>query len=150
MSIRMKTFDSILKETRLMTTSIMNFRLFFVHSTWVSLAFAIIFTNAVSATPPKPQNSSSSVEVPDYLNPNPNPLQSNLDNVQTSSVALNQAREALNLARLRFQAGVGTQTEVINAENDLTTAEGNRVTAILNYNIALANLQRSVTYRASR
>lgn len=29
-------------------------------------------------------------------------LQSNLDNVQTSSVALNQAREALNLARLRF------------------------------------------------
>ncbi|MEH1937328.1 MAG: TolC family protein [Nostoc sp.] len=77
-------------------------------------------------------------------------LQSNLNNVQTSSVALNQAREALDLARLRFQAGVGTQTEVIAAESDLTTAEGNRVTAILNYNIALANLQISVTYRASR
>jgi len=147
----MKTFNSIFKETQLMTTSIINFSLFFVHSTWVSLAFAVLFPNAASAaTPPKPQNSLSSVEVPDYLNPNPNPLQSNLDNVQTSSVALNQAREALNLARLRFQAGVGTQTEVINAENDLTTAEGNRVTAILNYNIALANLQRSVTYRASR
>lgn len=147
----MKTFNSIFKETQLMTTSIINFSLFFVHSTWVSLAFAVLFPNAASAaTPPKLQNSSSSVEVPDYLNPNPNPLQSNLDNVQTSSVALNQAREALNLARLRFQAGVGTQTEVINAENDLTTAEGNRVTAILNYNIALANLQRSVTYRASR
>jgi outer membrane protein TolC len=70
--------------------------------------------------------------------------------VQTSSVALNQAREALNLARLRFQAGVGTQTEVIAAENDLTRAEGNRVTAILDYNRALANLQRSVTSRASR
>ena len=77
-------------------------------------------------------------------------LQSNLDNVQTSSVALNQAREAVNLARLRFQAGVGTQTEVIDAENDLTRAEGNRVTAILDYNRALANLQRSVTSRASR
>ncbi|MEA5604386.1 TolC family protein [Nostoc sp. UHCC 0252] len=77
-------------------------------------------------------------------------LQSNLNNVQTSSVALNQAREALNLARLRFQAGVGTQTEVIAAENDLTRAEGNRVTAILDYNRALANLQRSVTSRASR
>ncbi|MEH1889031.1 MAG: TolC family protein [Nostoc sp.] len=77
-------------------------------------------------------------------------LQSNLDNVQTSSVALNQAREAVNLARLRFQAGVGTQTEVIDAENDLTTAEGNRVTAILDYNRALANLQRSVTFRGSR
>ncbi|MEA5623307.1 TolC family protein [Nostoc sp. UHCC 0251] len=77
-------------------------------------------------------------------------LQSNLNNVQTSSVALNQAREALNLARLRFQAGVGTQTEVIDAENDLTRAEGNRVTAILDYNRALANLQRSVTSRPSR
>ncbi|MEH2012286.1 TolC family protein [Nostoc sp.] len=77
-------------------------------------------------------------------------LQSNLDNVQTSSVALNQAREAVNLARLRFQAGVGTQTEVIDAENDLTRAEGNRVAAILDYNRALANLQRSVTFRGSR
>ncbi|BAZ48658.1 outer membrane efflux protein [Nostoc sp. NIES-4103] len=77
-------------------------------------------------------------------------LQSNLNNVQTSSVALNQAREALTLARLRFQAGVGTQTDVISAENDLTRAEGNRVTAILNYNRALTNLQRSVSSRASR
>ncbi|MEH2067289.1 MAG: TolC family protein [Nostoc sp.] len=77
-------------------------------------------------------------------------LQANLNNVQTSSVALNQATQALELARLRFQAGVGTQTEVIDAENDLTRAQGNRVTAILDYNRALANLQRSVTSRASR
>lgn len=77
-------------------------------------------------------------------------LQSNLDNVQTSSIAIEQAREALNIARIRFQAGVGTQTEVIDAENDLTTAEGNRVNAILDYNRALANLQRSVTSRGAR
>ncbi|MBD2438024.1 TolC family protein [Nostoc sp. FACHB-110] len=74
-------------------------------------------------------------------------LQSNLNNVQTSSIALEQAREALNIARIRFQAGVGTQTDVIAAENDLTRTEGNRVTAILDYNRALANLQRSVTPR---
>ncbi|MBD2299615.1 TolC family protein [Nostoc sp. FACHB-190] len=77
-------------------------------------------------------------------------LRSNLDNVQTSAVGLEQAREALNIARIRYQAGVGTQTEVIEAENDLTRAEGNRVTAILNYNRALANLQRAVSARASR
>ncbi|BAZ02204.1 outer membrane efflux protein [Tolypothrix tenuis PCC 7101] len=77
-------------------------------------------------------------------------LQSNLENVQTSTLALSQAREALQIARLRFQAGVGTQTEVIAAENDLTRAEGNRVTAILDYNRALASLQRSVTSRATR
>lgn len=72
-------------------------------------------------------------------------LQSNLENIQTASVALEQAREALRLARLRFQAGVGTQTDVINAENDLTNAEGNRVTAILDYNRALASLQRAIS-----
>ncbi|MBW4667462.1 MAG: TolC family protein [Cyanomargarita calcarea GSE-NOS-MK-12-04C] len=76
--------------------------------------------------------------------------QSSLENVQTSNTALEQARESLRLARLRFQAGVGTQTDVINAENALTRAEGNRVTAILNYNRALANLQRYVTSRSSR
>ncbi len=76
--------------------------------------------------------------------------QSSLENVQTSNTALEQARESLRLARLRFQAGVGTQTDVINAENALTRAEGNRVTAILSYNRALANLQRYVTSRSSR
>lgn len=75
---------------------------------------------------------------------------SNLENVQTANAALEQAREALRLARLRFQAGVGTQTDVINSENDLTRAEGNRVTAILEYNRALARLQRAVTSRAFR
>jgi OMF family outer membrane factor len=73
--------------------------------------------------------------------------QSNLNNVQTANTALEQAREALRLARLRFQAGVGTQTDVINSENDLTRAEGNRVQAILDYNRALARLQRAVTAR---
>ncbi|MBD2355271.1 TolC family protein [Tolypothrix sp. FACHB-123] len=76
--------------------------------------------------------------------------QSNLENVQTANTALEQAREALRLARLRFQAGVGTQTDVINSENDLTRAEGNRIRAILDYNRALAELQRSVTSRAFR
>ncbi|MFH7027859.1 MAG: TolC family protein [Heteroscytonema crispum UTEX LB 1556] len=77
-------------------------------------------------------------------------LQSNLQNVQTANAALDQAREALRLARLRFQAGVGTQTDVINSETDLTRSEGNRVRAILDYNRALANLQRSVTSTTSR
>jgi outer membrane protein TolC len=72
---------------------------------------------------------------------------SNLENVKTSDVALEQAKESLRLARLRFQAGVGTQTDVINALNDLTRSEGNRVKAILDYNRALTELQRYVTTR---
>lgn len=76
-------------------------------------------------------------------------LQSSLENIQTASVALEQAAEALRLARLRFQAGVGTQTEVIDAENDLTRAEGDRVRAILDYNRALATIQREVSNLAT-
>lgn len=72
-------------------------------------------------------------------------LQSSLENIQTASVGLEQSREALRLARLRFQAGVGTQTEVIDAEDDLTEREGARVQAILDYNRALARLQRAVS-----
>lgn len=72
-------------------------------------------------------------------------LQSNRTNIDTARTALNQAREALRLARLRFQAGVGTQTDVINAETDLTRAEGSLVTAIIGYNRSLAQLQRAVS-----
>lgn len=72
-------------------------------------------------------------------------LRSNFENISTTTIAVAQAREALRLARLRFQAGVGTQTDVINSETNLTRAEGNLVNAILGYNRALASLQRAVT-----
>jgi OMF family outer membrane factor len=72
-------------------------------------------------------------------------LISSFDNIGTASAALEQAKEALRLARLRFQAGVGTQTDVINSETDLTQAEFNRVQAVLGYNRGLANLQRAIS-----
>lgn len=72
-------------------------------------------------------------------------LVANQANIDTASVAVNQAVEALELANLRFNAGVGTQLEVINAIRDLTEAEGNLVTAVLNYNRALARLERSIS-----
>lgn len=72
-------------------------------------------------------------------------LGTSFQNIDTSRQAVVQAREALRLARLRFQAGVGTQTDVINSENDLTNAEGNLVRSILDYNRALAQLTRAVT-----
>ncbi|MBW4575617.1 MAG: TolC family protein [Aphanothece sp. CMT-3BRIN-NPC111] len=66
-------------------------------------------------------------------------------NIQTASVAVQQAEESLRLARLRFNAGVGTQTDVINAQTELTTARGNRLRAIVNYNRGLASLQRAIS-----
>ncbi len=72
-------------------------------------------------------------------------LQANQENIATSQIAVSQAQEALNLANLRLQAGVGTQLDVLTAQSDLTEAQGNSVTAILGYNRALAALQRAVS-----
>jgi outer membrane protein TolC len=68
-------------------------------------------------------------------------LGANKKNIATSTQSLKQAEESLKLARLRFQAGVGTQTDVIQAQTELAKARGNRVTAIINYNRALSSLR---------
>jgi outer membrane protein TolC len=72
-------------------------------------------------------------------------LQANQENIGTASIAVQLAEESLRLARLRFQAGVGTQTDVINSQTELTTARGNLLRAIIDYNQSLNALQRSVT-----
>lgn len=72
-------------------------------------------------------------------------LQANEENISTSQVAVSQAEEALSLANLRLQAGVGTQLDVLTAQSELTQAQVNNVTAILGYNRALAALQRAVS-----
>lgn len=72
-------------------------------------------------------------------------LQANKDNIDTARLAVTQAEESLRLARLRFQAGVGTQTDVINAQSALTQARGNLLTAIIEYNRSLAALRRAVS-----
>ncbi|MGQ4645810.1 TolC family protein [Lyngbya aestuarii] len=72
-------------------------------------------------------------------------LNSNEENIATTSVAVQQAEESLRLARLRFQAGVGTQTDVINQQSALTRARSSQLTAIVEYNRALAQLQRFIS-----
>ena len=71
-------------------------------------------------------------------------LQSSLENIQTNERAVEQAEESLRLARLRFQAGIGTQLEVSNSETDLTRAKSNLLSATIDYNRALISLQRFV------
>lgn len=72
-------------------------------------------------------------------------LDSNFSNIQTTALAVEQAAEALRLARLRFQAGVGTQTDVLRQQTALAQAQVNNLRAILDYNRALAALQRSIS-----
>jgi outer membrane protein TolC len=72
-------------------------------------------------------------------------LLSNRASIATTTQAIEQATEAEKLAKLRFDAGVGTQTERIDAQSDLTRAKGNRVSAVIGYNRALAQLRRAVS-----
>jgi outer membrane protein TolC len=72
-------------------------------------------------------------------------LQASSENIQTTTLAVQRAEEALRLARLRFQAGVGTQTDVIQQQTALTRSRVNNLQAILDYNRSLATLQRSVS-----
>jgi outer membrane protein TolC len=69
----------------------------------------------------------------------------NKESIATTAAAITQAEEAERLAKLRFDAGVGTQTERIDAQSDLTRARGNNVSAIIGYNRALAQLRRAVS-----
>ncbi len=72
-------------------------------------------------------------------------LVANKENIGSTRKNVATREEALRLARLRFQAGVGTQRDVINAQRDLSTARGNFLQAIIQYNQSLNALQRSVS-----
>lgn len=63
-------------------------------------------------------------------------------NIRTATREVLSSTESLRLARLRFQAGVTTQREVVDNQRDLTTAEVRYANAILSYNISLAQLKR--------
>lgn len=72
-------------------------------------------------------------------------LEANKKNIGTATKEVELAEESLRLARLRFQAGVGTQTDVIEAQTQLTAARGNLLSSIIDYNQSYADLQRQVS-----
>ena len=69
-------------------------------------------------------------------------LEKNNRNLTTTAREVLSAREALRLARLRLEAGVTTQREVVNNQRDLTQAEVRHSNAISEYNRRLAELRR--------
>jgi outer membrane protein TolC len=72
-------------------------------------------------------------------------LQANNDNIETATQSVVLAEESLRLARLRFQAGVGTQSDVITAQTELTRTRGDLLRTVTVYNQQLAALERAVS-----
>ena len=63
-------------------------------------------------------------------------------NIHTTTSEVLTAAESLRIARLRFQAGVTTQREVVETQRDLTEAQVRYANAINAYNVSIAELRR--------
>ncbi|MHB8733238.1 MAG: TolC family protein [bacterium] len=74
-----------------------------------------------------------------YLN-----LQQAAEQLASTQAGLAAAQEALRIANVRFQAGVGTQLEVVTAIQNLAAADAALVQALFQYNLALAQIDQAV------
>jgi outer membrane protein TolC len=73
----------------------------------------------------------------------------NKELIQSQEKNVEQANEALRLAKARLDAGAGTQLDVLNAQVQLATAESNRLQALFGYNSSLAEWERATGEQSS-
>ena len=71
-------------------------------------------------------------------------LKSFEQSIQTSSSAVGLAEEDYKIKVIRYQAGVGTNLDVLDAQVALTTAKNNYLQAMYNYNNYRAKLDKSM------
>ena len=71
-------------------------------------------------------------------------LQAAEKNIKTTEVAVEQAREDLKIANVRYGAGVGTNLDVMDATEKMTAAQTNYYTALYRYNISKAALDKAM------
>ena len=71
-------------------------------------------------------------------------LNSFREQIDAAKVGLESSQEELRLARLRFEAGVGTQTDVLNAQSRLAEARQNLADSVSQYNLSIVQLRRAV------
>jgi outer membrane protein TolC len=69
-------------------------------------------------------------------------LQQNRELIQATEKTVEQADEAVRLAKARLDAGAGTQLDVLNAQVQLTTAQSTRLQALFGYDSSLADFDR--------
>src|SRR6266487_60675 len=70
-------------------------------------------------------------------------LQQNRELIKSQEKNVEQAEEALRLAKARLDAGAGVQLDVLNAQVQLLTAQSTRLQALFGYNSSLAEFDRA-------
>jgi outer membrane protein TolC len=68
-------------------------------------------------------------------------VQSSLESVQASRTAKDLAQERLNAMQSKFEVGMSTNYEVVQAQRDFLDAQNNELRALLNYRKALVNFE---------
>jgi OMF family outer membrane factor len=66
------------------------------------------------------------------------------ERIVAAEKGLEMAKESARLADVRYQGGVSTQVEVLDAQNALTLASTNYVNAMFDFQVAVARLERAV------
>lgn len=64
--------------------------------------------------------------------------------INTTKLAVDQADEDYRIAQLRYMSGVGTNTDVLDAQVALTQAKTNYTQALYDYNTSKTNLETSI------
>jgi outer membrane protein len=64
--------------------------------------------------------------------------------LKSQEKVVEQAEEALRLARARNEAGTGTQLDVLSAQTALTEARSTQIQALRDYSVARARLERAI------
>jgi outer membrane protein TolC len=70
-------------------------------------------------------------------------LQQNTELIKSQEKNVEEAEEAVRLAKARLDAGAGVQLDVLNAQVQLLTAQSTRLQALFGYNSSLAEFDRA-------
>ena len=70
-------------------------------------------------------------------------IENSLRAIEAARVSIELSEEVVNNEQERLNVGIGTTREVLEAQRDLIDAGTSEITAIANYNIALAELERA-------
>jgi outer membrane protein TolC len=70
-------------------------------------------------------------------------VQNSLRSIESAKVAVQLNEELLRQQNERLKVGVGTTLDVIQAQRDLVNAKTQEIQAIVNYNIALAQVEHA-------
>lgn len=71
-------------------------------------------------------------------------IRSAAQRVEATQTSIEQAEESFKIARVRYQAGVGINLDVLDAQLNLNEAQTNHIQALYDYNVGIARLEQAM------